>query len=147
MHPSVAYKNAVGSRRVAWRIITSIEQKEKSKSERKAMCNIKAMEISEDKPTGDKDDAGSEVFCVTVFAADLSEIRVGSAPFADEAAPLDSPQSARNIVKDLKDKIHATEADFGKMKGCHSTTPLVLQSLTVLRFSLLYNDSTSICNL
>jgi len=29
---SVAYKNAVGSRRAAWRIITSIEQKEKSKS-------------------------------------------------------------------------------------------------------------------
>merc|ERR1711939_407037 len=28
---SVAYKNAVGSRRAAWRIITSIEQKEKSK--------------------------------------------------------------------------------------------------------------------
>jgi len=29
---SVAYKNAVGSRRAAWRIITSVEQKEKSKS-------------------------------------------------------------------------------------------------------------------
>merc|ERR1711953_1092157 len=28
---SVAYKNAVGSRRAAWRIITSVEQKEKSK--------------------------------------------------------------------------------------------------------------------
>merc|ERR1712100_178106 len=28
---SVAYKNTVGSRRAAWRIITSIEQKEKSK--------------------------------------------------------------------------------------------------------------------
>jgi len=28
---SVAYKNAVGSRRAAWRIITSMEQKEKSK--------------------------------------------------------------------------------------------------------------------
>merc|ERR1719313_3018801 len=28
---SVAYKNAVGSRRAAWRIITSIEQKEKTK--------------------------------------------------------------------------------------------------------------------
>ena len=28
---SVAFKNAVGSRRAAWRIITSIEQKEKSK--------------------------------------------------------------------------------------------------------------------
>ena len=27
----MAYKNAVGSRRAAWRIITSIEQKEKSK--------------------------------------------------------------------------------------------------------------------
>merc|ERR1712107_187522 len=28
---SVAYKNAVGSRRAAWRIISSVEQKEKSK--------------------------------------------------------------------------------------------------------------------
>jgi len=28
---SVAYKNAVGSRRAAWRIVTSVEQKEKSK--------------------------------------------------------------------------------------------------------------------
>merc|ERR1711957_342192 len=28
---SVAYKNAVGSRRAAWRIITSVENKEKSK--------------------------------------------------------------------------------------------------------------------
>merc|ERR1712007_421166 len=28
---SVAYKKAVGSRRAAWRIITSVEQKEKSK--------------------------------------------------------------------------------------------------------------------
>merc|ERR1719408_242982 len=28
---SVAYKNAVGSRRAAWRIITSVEQKEASK--------------------------------------------------------------------------------------------------------------------
>eukprot|EP00446_Apocalathium_sp_SHHI-4_P034479 CAMPEP_0177315328 /NCGR_PEP_ID=MMETSP0368-20130122/12396_1 /TAXON_ID=447022 ORGANISM="Scrippsiella hangoei-like, Strain SHHI-4" /NCGR_SAMPLE_ID=MMETSP0368 /ASSEMBLY_ACC=CAM_ASM_000363 /LENGTH=91 /DNA_ID=CAMNT_0018774511 /DNA_START=68 /DNA_END=340 /DNA_ORIENTATION=- len=28
---SVAYKNVVGSRRAAWRIITSVEQKEKSK--------------------------------------------------------------------------------------------------------------------
>merc|ERR1711976_652924 len=28
---SVAYKNAVGSRRAAWRIITSVQQKEKSK--------------------------------------------------------------------------------------------------------------------
>merc|ERR1711979_147378 len=28
---SVSYKNAVGSRRAAWRIITSVEQKEKSK--------------------------------------------------------------------------------------------------------------------
>ena len=30
---SLAYKNAVGSRRAAWRVITSIEQKEKSKGE------------------------------------------------------------------------------------------------------------------
>merc|ERR1712097_59578 len=28
---SVAYKNAVGSRRAAWRIITSVQQKEKTK--------------------------------------------------------------------------------------------------------------------
>merc|ERR1712184_226308 len=28
---SVTYKNAVGSRRAAWRIITSVEQKERSK--------------------------------------------------------------------------------------------------------------------
>ena len=28
---SVAYKNTVGSRRAAWRIISSVEQKEKSK--------------------------------------------------------------------------------------------------------------------
>merc|ERR1712226_541350 len=30
---SVAYKNAVGSRRAAWRIITSVEQKEKTKGD------------------------------------------------------------------------------------------------------------------
>ena len=30
---SLAYKNAVGSRRAAWRVITSVEQKEKSKGE------------------------------------------------------------------------------------------------------------------
>merc|ERR1712100_86057 len=30
---SVAYKNAVGSRRAAWRIITSVEQKEKTKGQ------------------------------------------------------------------------------------------------------------------
>ena len=30
---SVVYKNVVDSRRTAWRVITSIEQKEKSKSE------------------------------------------------------------------------------------------------------------------
>ena len=29
---SVAYKNTVGSRRAAWRIISSVEQKEKQKS-------------------------------------------------------------------------------------------------------------------
>eukprot|EP00923_Selenidium_pygospionis_P036125 GHVN01063376.1.p2 GENE.GHVN01063376.1~~GHVN01063376.1.p2 ORF type:complete len:124 (+),score=24.71 GHVN01063376.1:126-497(+) len=29
---SVAYKNAVGARRASWRIISSVEQKEKSKS-------------------------------------------------------------------------------------------------------------------
>ena len=28
----MAYKNAVGSRRAAWRIITSVEQKEKTKN-------------------------------------------------------------------------------------------------------------------
>jgi len=32
---SVAYKNAVGSRRAAWRIITSVEQKEKTKGNEK----------------------------------------------------------------------------------------------------------------
>ena len=30
---SLAYKNAVGSRRAAWRVITSVEQKENSKGE------------------------------------------------------------------------------------------------------------------
>merc|ERR1712217_434039 len=33
---SVAYKNAVGSRRAAWRIITSVEQKESSKGKEEA---------------------------------------------------------------------------------------------------------------
>ena len=32
---SVAYKNVVGSRRAAWRIITSIEQKDKAKGNNK----------------------------------------------------------------------------------------------------------------
>merc|ERR1712167_517983 len=33
---SMAYKNAVGSRRAAWRIITSVEQKEKTKGNEEA---------------------------------------------------------------------------------------------------------------
>merc|ERR1712070_1042805 len=38
---SVAYKNAVGSRRAAWRIITSVEQKEKSKGNEDNSRNAK----------------------------------------------------------------------------------------------------------
>merc|ERR1711907_706934 len=38
---SVAYKNAVGSRRAAWRIITSVEQKEKSKGNEENAKNAK----------------------------------------------------------------------------------------------------------
>merc|ERR1712139_1618 len=38
---SVAYKNAVGSRRAAWRIITSVEQKEKSKGNEEQAKNAK----------------------------------------------------------------------------------------------------------
>merc|ERR1712110_911621 len=38
---SVAYKNAVGSRRAAWRIITSVEQKEKSKGNDENAKNAK----------------------------------------------------------------------------------------------------------
>jgi 14-3-3 protein epsilon len=38
---SVAYKNAVGSRRAAWRIITSVEQKEKSKGNEENGKNAK----------------------------------------------------------------------------------------------------------
>jgi len=38
---SVAYKNAVGSRRAAWRIITSVEQKEKSKGNTEQAAHAK----------------------------------------------------------------------------------------------------------
>merc|ERR1711953_448930 len=38
---SVAYKNAVGSRRAAWRIITSVEQKEKTKGNEEQAKNAK----------------------------------------------------------------------------------------------------------
>merc|ERR1712182_134039 len=38
---SVAYKNAVGSRRAAWRIITSVEQKEKTKGNDENSKNAK----------------------------------------------------------------------------------------------------------
>merc|ERR1719158_2739187 len=38
---SVAYKNAVGSRRAAWRIITSVEQKERSKGNEENAKNAK----------------------------------------------------------------------------------------------------------
>jgi 14-3-3 protein epsilon len=38
---SVAYKNAVGSRRAAWRIITSVQQKEKSKGNDENAKNAK----------------------------------------------------------------------------------------------------------
>jgi len=39
---SVAYKNAVGSRRAAWRIITSVEQKEKTKGNEEQAIYAKA---------------------------------------------------------------------------------------------------------
>merc|ERR1712066_543492 len=38
---SVAYKNAVGSRRAAWRIITSVEQKETTKGNAEQAANAK----------------------------------------------------------------------------------------------------------
>merc|ERR1712039_320686 len=38
---SVAYKNAVGSRRAAWRIISSVEQKEKSKGNEEQAAHAK----------------------------------------------------------------------------------------------------------
>merc|ERR1711982_89035 len=50
---SVAYKNAVGSRRAAWRIITSVEQKEKTKGNEdnakyaKEYCNKVEKELQE----------------------------------------------------------------------------------------------------
>merc|ERR1712032_638721 len=61
---SVAYKNAVGSRRAAWRIITSVEQKEKTK--------------------GNSDNAGyAKLYCKKV-EGELQDMRYDSAAVGQE---------------------------------------------------------------
>ena len=43
---SVAYKNVIGSRRAAWRIITSIEQKEISRSKQDSEKKLNIIKVS-----------------------------------------------------------------------------------------------------
>ena len=58
---SVAYKNVIGARRAAWRIISSIEQKEKSKGNESHVQKIKQYASKIDK---ELNDIVADVMCV-----------------------------------------------------------------------------------
>jgi len=111
---SVAYKNAVGSRRAAWRIITSVEQKEKTKgneenakwakeycakveSELQKICDT-ILNLLDGKLIGTAGNGESKVFYQKMKADYYRYI----AEFTDGDAKSKASESARAAYKDAQ---------------------------------------------
>jgi len=111
---SVAYKNAVGSRRAAWRIITSVEQKEKTKgneenakwakeycakveSELQKICDT-ILNLLDGKLIGTAGNGESKVFYQKMKADYYRYI----AEFTDGDAKSKAAESARAAYKDAQ---------------------------------------------
>ena len=105
---SVAYKNAVGSRRAAWRIITSVEQKEKSK--------------------GNEDQAGfAKEYCGKAEAAlqkiwDTSLVKTQAAYYRYTAEFTDGEK--KSIAAEKARQAYQEAHDGGEGLGRHAPVPL-----------------------